>query len=129
MENSAVNKASCYVSLMSQEVSGAGTFFAACPMLDQPVVVPAGSRPRADSLLTTSICIPTLGLPKHVSVVQIPVDCRHASTIEAAHWPFPHELWLPTSDRHNRKKCFFLSVKALIKLLELHMDGLETRLK
>ncbi|XP_009582892.1 PREDICTED: protein LLP homolog, partial [Fulmarus glacialis] len=80
------------------EVSGAGTLFAACPMLDQPVVVPAGSRPRADSLLTTSICIPTLGLPKHVSVVQIPVDCRHASTIEAA-----HDCKMDIDNKRNKK--------------------------
>lgn len=48
-------------------------------------------------------------------MVQIAVDCQHASTIEAARWSFPRELCLPTSDRHTIKKSFFLSVKTCDK--------------
>lgn len=64
------------------------------------MVLPPG--PRANSLL---ICKPpSLGLHKHISGA---ASCKHsASTIEAAHWPFPCELCLPTSDKHNIKVFF-----------------------
>lgn len=81
LERIAVKKVSC-VSLMSQEVSGAGTSCAACLMLDQPSIAPVG--PCADSLLTASICISTSGFPKHKLVLHIQVDCQHASSSEAA---------------------------------------------
>lgn len=114
-----MKKASCCVSLVSKEVSGAEAFFFNLPLLCWISVwlCQQAVRPCADSLLAAGIHIPTSGLPKHISVVQVPADYRHASTIEAARSPFSHELYLPTSDRHNIKKRFFFpSVKTLDKV-------------
>lgn len=84
-----MKKASCCVSLVSKEVSGAGAFFflpVICWISVWLCQQAVGTC--ADSLLAASIHIPTSRLPKHNSVVQVPADYRHASTIEAACSPF-----------------------------------------
>lgn len=69
-------------------------------MLDRLLVLPP--VPCSDPLLSASIFKSlSLGLQKHISDAD---SCRlSAPTIEAAHWPFPCELCLPPSDKHNIK--------------------------
>lgn len=114
--NHAVMKTLCF--FMSWEVFGTGTFPCAHPL--QTV------GPCADFLWATCIHIPALGL------ISTPLWCRCLLTVSVLQllkqcvglflmgFVFQHET--------NNIKIFFHSIKLMIKLLELYVEGLEPSL-